>query len=247
MEENNLAKIEGRNPVLEALRAGRPIHKIIVSRSAKGAVKEILALARAKNIPVQEVEPANIQNMSESKAPQGIIAVAAAKEYVDLSDLLFFSKAKEEYPFFVILDGIEDPQNLGSIIRTAEVAGVHGIIIGKHRSAGLTETVGKVSAGALEYLPVARVTNIVQAIETLKEAGVWVVGADPEGESIFLAQERINGPVALVIGGEGKGISRLVKDNCDFLLALPMRGRIHSLNASAAAAVFIYETLRQRI
>ena len=247
MDEQTLAKIEGRNPVLEALRAGRPIHKIMISKNAKGAVREIIALARAKNIPIQEVDPTFIQNLSEGKTSQGIIAMAAAKEYANLDDLLDIPEKRREEPFFVILDGIEDPQNLGSIVRTAEAAGVHGIILGKHRAAGLTEAVGKVSAGALEYLPVARVTNISQTIEVLQKKGVWVVGADPEGESMFHSPNRVNGAVALVIGSEGKGLTRLVKDKCDFILSLPMMGRIQSLNASAAAAVFIYETLRQRL
>ncbi len=247
MDDLNQSRIEGRKPILEALRAGRPIHKIIVSQSAKGAVKEIIALAKAKNIPVQEVAPAHIQTLSDSKTVQGIIAMAAAKAYADLDDLLAIPREKQEEPFFLILDGVEDPHNLGSIIRTAESAGVHGIIIGKHRAVGLTETVGKVSAGALEYMPVARVTNIAQTIDVLKGAGIWIAGADMEGESIFNVPDRVRGAMALVIGGEGKGISRLVKDQCDFLLSLPMRGHIQSLNASAAAAIFIYEMLRVRL
>ena len=247
MDDHNLARIEGRKPILEALRAGRPIHKIIVAQSAKGSVKEILALARARNIPVQEVAPAHIQALSESNAAQGIVAMAAAKEYAAFEDLLEIPRQKGEEPFFLILDGIEDPHNLGSIIRTAEAAGVHGIIIGKHRAVGLTETVNKVSAGALEYMPVARVTNIAQTIDTLKSSGIWVAGTDMEGESVFNVPARVQGAMALVIGSEGKGISRLVKDKCDFLLSLPMRGNIQSLNASAAAAVFIYETLRLRL
>ncbi len=246
MDEQNLMHIEGRNPVWEALRAGRPIHKIIVSKSARGAVKEILNLARANNIPIQEVDGARIQALSESHASQGIIAIAAVKEYVELDDILGIPEKRNEDPFFVVLDGIQDPQNLGTIIRTAEAAGVHGLIVGKHRSAGLTDAVGKASAGAVEYLPVARVTNIPQALDILKQKGIWIVGADAEGDSLYLHPKSVQGAVALVIGSEGAGMGRLVKEKCDFLLSLPMRGNVQSLNASAAAAVFIYEILRQR-
>jgi 23S rRNA (guanosine2251-2'-O)-methyltransferase len=246
-EEISSSKLEGRNPILEALRAGRPVHRILLAKGTQGSVREILRLAHARNILVQEVDPKRIETLAETSAPQGVIAYVAAKEYVEWETMLEAAKAKNEDPLIVILDGLEDPHNLGSVLRSAETAGAHGVIIGKHRAVGLTETVAKASAGAIEYMPVARVTNIAQTMDELKEKGVWVAGADISGDALYGGKDQLTGPLAIVIGGEGQGMSRLVRDKCDFLVSIPMRGKIQSLNASAAAAIILYEAVRQRM
>jgi len=240
-------QIEGKNPVLEALRSGRPINKILVSKDIErhSAVAEILHLSKEKRIPIEWVSPDILKMKSSMKSHQGVIAYASAKEYVDIHDLLDITRSKNEAAFYVILDGLEDPHNLGAIIRTADAAGVHGIIIPERRAVGLTETVSKVSAGAVEYVPVARVVNINNAIKTLKEENVWIIGIDQEGKRSFTEVD-FKLPTAIVIGNEGKGISRLVKENCDEVVSIPMKGRISSLNASVAAAVIVYEALKQR-
>jgi 23S rRNA (guanosine2251-2'-O)-methyltransferase len=231
--------------VLEALKAGHPLTRILVARGGRsGTIPSLLAMARELGVPVQEVDRERLDQVA-GPGHQGIAAFAAAKEYVELDDLLEAAKAKGEEPLVVVLDSLEDPHNLGSILRTADAVGAHGVVIPKHRTVGLTTTVAKTSAGAVEYVPVARVSNLVQALEQLKEAGLWVVGADQEAEEDYTSA-RLSGPLAVVVGGEGKGLSRLSKEKCDFLVRLPMRGHINSLNAGVAAAILLYEVTRQR-
>jgi len=244
----NMANIiEGKNPVIELLKAGHPVNKILLADNIKpgDAVTEILRLARAKGIPVERVPRHIIDKQSITSANQGVIAYAAVKEYVSLDDLLALSAEKNEPPLYVILDGIEDPQNLGSILRTAYASGIHGVIIRERGAAGLTATVAKASAGAVWYMPVASVSSIPQAIETLKKNNVWVIGIDRSGEAEY-TQMDFKSPVAIVIGSEGKGLSELVRKRCDFLANIPMRGEITSLNASVAAALVMYEAFKQR-
>lgn len=231
--------IVGRNPVSEALRGGREIDRILVSKGEKnGAVVGILAKAKKKNIPIKEVDPRKLDYTSGHANHQGIIAFAAVKEYASVDDIFELAESRGEKPFIVVLDEIEDPHNLGAIIRTAECTGVHGIIIPKRRSVGLSFAVSKASAGAVEYVPVARVTNISNTIEELKKRGVWVYGADMNGENYTDCD--FSGATVLVIGNEGKGISRLVREKCDAIVSLPMKGKIKSLNASVAAGVLMY-------
>lgn len=239
--------IEGRNPVIEALKSGRPINKILLAGDIgrHTAVAQILNLSQARGIPVEYVTRRVIDESSTTSAHQGVIAYAAAKEYISLEDLLTISRERNEPPLYCILDGIEDPQNLGAILRTAEASSIHGVIIRSRRAVGLTAAVAKASAGAIEYVPVARVSNISQTMVTLKRNGVWVVGIDPAGK-IDYSQVDFMLPTAIVIGSEGKGLSDLVKKTCDFLAAIPMLGKITSLNASIAAALVMYEALKQR-
>jgi len=239
--------IEGRNPVIEALRTGRPMNKVLLARNIglHSAVAEILTLAKSRGIPVEYVERRFIDRLTTTSSHQGVIAYASIKEYVALEDLLNISREKNEPPLYCMLDGIEDPQNLGAIIRTAEASGTHGVIIRSRRAVGLTATVAKTSAGAVEYVPVARVSNISQAIAALKRNGVWVVGIDQAGE-IPYSQVDFRLPTAMVIGSEGRGLSDLVRERCDSLASIPMLGRIASLNASVAAALVMYEAFRQR-
>jgi 23S rRNA (guanosine2251-2'-O)-methyltransferase len=239
--------IEGRNPVLEALKAGRPIGKIFLAKNIErhGTIAQILHLAEANGVPVEYVERQAIDRQSESGANQGILAFTTAKEYVSLDDLLNISQEKKEPALYVLLDGLEDPHNLGAIIRTADATGVHGIIIREKRSVGLTPVVEKASSGALEYVPVARVVNISQTIEALKQNNVWVIGIDQSGLTDYTRVD-FKAPTAIVIGGEGKGLSDLVKKHCDTLASIPMKGKISSLNASVAAGVIMYEVVRQR-
>jgi 23S rRNA (guanosine2251-2'-O)-methyltransferase len=242
VEEN----IEGRNAVLEALRSGRPIGKILVAEGSRpGPLQELRRLARERGVLVQEVERMRLDRMSLTGKHQGVIALALAKEYVTVDDILRVARERQEEPFLLVLDGIEDPHNLGALIRTAEGAGVHGVVVPKRRAAPLTAAVGRASAGALEYMAVAQVPNLARCIEDLKSRGLWVVGADPQGEQVYTAAD-LTGPIAVVIGSEGKGIHRLVKEKCDFLVTLPMRGRISSLNASVAGSLVMYEIVRQR-
>lgn len=246
MRSRTIEQVYGRNPVLEALRAGRPLNKILVGRGERrGSIHQILALAREAHVPVIEVDPRELAELTGGANHQGVLAQASPQQYVELEDIIAVARERGEDPLVVVLDGIEDPQNLGSLIRTAEAAGAHGVVIPKRRAAGLTETVARVSAGAIEYLPVARVGNISQALTDLKDAGCWVVGADMSGDKTCYEQD-LRGPVAIVVGGEGKGVSRLVRERCDFLVRLPMRGHVGSLNAAVAGALLIYEVLRQR-
>ena len=235
--------IVGRNPVTEALRSGREIDKLMVS-SEEGSMKKILALAKERRIPVMKVEKSAIDRIAEGKAHQGVAAYVSAYAYAELDDIFRIAEERGEDPFVIILDNLEDPHNLGAIMRTAECAGAHGIIIPKRRAWGLTEVVAKASAGAIEYMPCVKVTNIAQAIEELKERGIWVAACDMGGQEYYKAD--LKGKLAVVIGSEGSGISRLVKEKCDFVVSMPMVGRITSLNASNAAAVIIYEVRKQR-
>lgn len=235
--------IVGRNPVTEALRSGREIDKLMVS-SEEGSMKKILALAKERRIPVMKVEKSAIDRIAEGKAHQGVAAYVSAYAYAELEDIFRIAEERGEDPFIIILDNLEDPHNLGAIMRTAECAGAHGIIIPKRRACGLTEVVAKASAGAIEYMPCVKVTNIAQTIEGLKERGIWVAACDMGGQEYYKAD--LKGKLAVVIGSEGFGISRLVKEKCDFVVSMPMVGRITSLNASNAAAVIIYEVRKQR-
>jgi len=239
--------IEGKNPVIESLKSSHPISKILLASNIKpgDAVTEILHLARAKGIPVERVTRHIIDKQSLTGANQGVIAYAAAKEYVSLENLLVLSAEKNEPPLYVILDGIEDPRNLGSILRTAYASGIHGVIIRERRAAGLTAVVAKASAGAVWYMPVASVSSIPQTIETLKRNNLWVIGIDRSGEAEY-SQMDFKSATAIVIGSEGKGLAQLVRKRCDFMAHIPMRGEITSLNASVAAALVMYEAFKQR-
>lgn len=237
--------IEGRNAVTEALRAGKPIDRLFLLDGCQdGPIKTILREAKKGDTIITFVKKERLDQMSESGKHQGVIAYAAAYEYAEVEDILNAAKEKGEAPFIVILDGIEDPHNLGAMIRTANQAGVHGIIIPKRRAVGLTGTVAKVSAGAINYVPVAKVTNLVATIEELKEKGLWFVCADMSGEVMY--RQNLTGPIGLIIGGEGEGVSRLVKEKCDFITKIPMQGDIDSLNASVAMGILSFEIVRQR-
>ena len=235
--------IIGRNPVLEALKAGRPIDSVYINGEG-GSLSLIARLAKEQGAVVKEAGRQKLDEISGGAAHQGVIAFGACAEYVGIKDILDAAKAKNEPPFVIICDGIEDPHNLGAIIRTAECAGAHGVIIPKRRSASLSETVFKTSAGAASWVPVARVPNIPAAIDELKEQGLWIYGTDASGEDY--TKTDLKGPIGLVIGSEGFGIGKLAASKCDFMLKLPLKGRITSLNASVAAGIFMYEVLRQR-
>ena len=239
--------IEGRNPVIEALRAGRPISKILMDRNAQmqGTAAQILRSAKSRGVVVELVDKQAIERQSVTGSCQGVMAFAAAKDYLSLDDLFSISREKREPALYLILDGIEDPHNLGAMLRTAEATGVHGVVIRERRAVGLTPAVVKASAGAVEYMPVAMVTNISQAILTLKKNNVWVTGIDMAGEQDY-SRVDFNLPTAIVIGGEGKGLSDLARKRCDSIASIPMKGKVSSLNASVAAAVVMYEALRQR-
>ena len=236
--------IIGRNAVLEALKSGREIEKITLAKGAEGSVKQIAARAREKRIPIYYSEKKRMDKTASGGAHQGVIAVVSDHRYCTVDDILDRARERGEDPFIVVLDGLEDPHNLGAIMRTAECAGVHGIVIPKRRSVSVTETVAKTSAGASEYMLCARVTNIAAELEKPKERGIWTAACDM-GVDMYYDRD-LTGPLAVVIGGEGTGISRLVKEKCDFTVSIPMKGRISSLNASNAAAVLIYEVVRQR-
>lgn len=244
-EERYKDIIAGRNCVKEALSSGRAIESLLVAKGSKSGVSgTLIALAKDKGIPVKEVDSKKLDYLCGGAVHQGIAAMAAVKEYSTVDDIFKTAEERGEQPFIIVLDEIEDPHNLGAIIRTAECTGAHGVIIPKRRSAGLSYTVGKSSAGAVEYVNVARVTNIPTTIDELKERGVWVFGADMDGGDS--SKTDLTGAVALVIGNEGKGIGRLVRSKCDGILSLPMKGQINSLNASVAAGVLMYDVLRQR-
>ena len=238
--------IEGRNPVLEALRSGRPIHRLYVQDGCQdGPVQTIVREAKKRDVMFQFVPRQRLDQLSETGRHQGVIAQAAAYEYAEVADMLELARKKGEPPFLILLDGIEDPHNLGAIIRTANLAGAHGVIIPRHRAAGLTAVVAKASAGALNFTPVARVTNLSASIEQLKEQGLWFVCADMGGEMMY--RLNLTGPIGLIIGNEGNGVSRLVREKCDMVALIPMKGEINSLNASVAAGVLAYEIVRQRM
>ena len=238
--------IEGRNAVIEAFRSGKPIDKVfILDGCQEGPMVTIRREAKKKDVMIKYVTKERLAQMSETGKHQGVIAYAAAYEYAEVSDILEKAKEKGEDPFIFILDNIEDPHNLGAIIRTANLAGAHGVIIPKNRAVGLTATVAKASAGALNYTPVAKVTNLSQTIEELKKEGLWFVCADMDGEIMY--RQNLTGPIGLVIGNEGEGVGRLVKSKCDLVARIPMQGDIDSLNASVAAGVLAYEVVRQRM
>ena len=236
--------ILGRNPVIESLKAGKLIDSIYVNREAGGSISLICRLAKEKGIVIKQVNEQKLNKMANGESHQGVIAMTACAEYVDIQDILDIAKEKNEPPFIIICDEIEDPHNLGAIIRTAEASGAHGVIIPKRRSASLNHTVYKTSAGAAAWVPVARVSNLSRAVDTLKENGVWIYGTDSNGEDYNTVS--FDGAVGLVIGSEGFGMSRLLKEKCDFLLRLPMVGKITSLNASVAGGIFMYEILKSR-
>ncbi|WP_312702440.1 23S rRNA (guanosine(2251)-2'-O)-methyltransferase RlmB [Sedimentibacter sp.] len=237
--------IEGKNPVMEALRSEAEIDTILISRDVTdGSLKKIIELAKQKNVLVKNVDKATLDRLSENKRHQGVIAEAMEYEYKEIDDILNLAKQKGEKPFVIILDEITDVHNLGAIIRTAECMGAHGIIIPKRRAAQVNGVVAKSSAGAVEYLPIARVTNISNTIEELKQKGLWIYGAHMDGNNI--SDEKFDAPVGLVIGSEGFGIGRLVKEKCDTLVKIPMKGKVNSLNASCAASIIIYEIMKQR-
>lgn len=237
--------IAGRNPVMEAIRSGRSIESILIAKGERsGSVVAIIAKAKQKNIPVKDVDSKKLDFLAKGVNHQGIVAQCAVKEYSTLEDIFALAEERGESPFIIVLDKIEDPHNLGAIIRTAECAGAHGVIIPERRSAGLSYTVEKTSAGALEYMPVVRVKNISAVLQKLKDKGIWVYGADMDGE--HYKKVNFDGAVALVIGNEGKGISPLVAKDCDVIVSLPMKGKINSLNASVAAGILMYEIADKR-
>ena len=244
MSEENI--IEGKNAVMEAIRAGRPLDKVFLVRDSNDrALAFIASSARAAGAVVTECDRRKLDAMSQTHAHQGVIAVAAAREYCTLEDILARAEELGQPPFVVVCDGLEDPRNLGAVIRCAECAGAHGIVIPKHRSAGVTAAVDKTSAGAAEHILIARVPNLVAALETMKKRGVWIYGAEAGGGSPLWKTD-MKGPICLVIGSEGAGMSRLVREACDFVMDIPLLGKVNSLNASAAAAVLLYEIVRQR-
>ena len=237
----------GRNAVTEALRAGRGINKLLLAEGDKeGAVSEILALAKERGIVTQFVERSKIEAIAGGLRHQGVLAYAAPVAYADLEDILKAAEEKGEDPFLLLLDELEDPHNLGALLRTADATGVHGVLIPKRRSVPLTATVAKTSAGAIEYVPVARIGNIAQTLKALKDKGFWVAGADMDGTQNYYEAD-LTGPLVLVVGSEGKGMGRLTKEACDFIVKMPMTGRINSLNASVAGSILMYESMRQRL
>ncbi len=240
-------QIEGRNSVIELLESGRDINKIFVQDGEKhGSINKIIAMASERKILINTISKEKMKQMAQTENYQGVIAIVPPFDYVDIEDILSEAKARQEDPFIVLLDGIEDPHNLGSIIRTAETAGVHGIVIPKRRAASVNATVNKVSAGAVEHLKIARVNNMVETMKYLKEQGLWICGTDMDTKTYYYSQD-LTGPLAIVIGSEGFGMSRLVKENCDFLVKIPMRGKITSLNASVSAGIVMYEAVEQRL
>lgn len=246
IDRENTELIIGRNAVFEALRNGRAINTVFVMRGERnGSIGRILAESREKKIVIKEVDKKKLDFMCGQGNHQGIAAYAAAHEYAEVEDILALAKERGEEPFIILCDGIEDPHNLGAIIRTAETAGAHGVIIPKRRNASLTWAVGKASAGAVEYVPVARVGNLASVIDELKEKGLWVYSADMDGQN--WCETDFSGGVVLVVGSEGNGVSRLIREKSDFIVSLPMRGKITSLNASVASGILMYEVTRQRL
>jgi len=242
----NESMIEGRNAVLEAYRSGKCVDKVyILDGCQDGPILTIKREAKKAGSMIKYVDKQLLDNMSETGKHQGVIAITAAYDYAEVNDILQIAKDKNEDPFIVLLDNIEDPHNLGAIIRSAHQAGAHGVIIPKNRAVGLTATVARTSAGALNYIPVAKVTNLSKTIEDLKKEGLWFVCADMDGETMY--NLNLKGPIGVVIGSEGEGVSRLVKEKCDFVASIPMKGQIDSLNASVAAGILCYEIVRQRM
>ncbi len=240
-------KIIGIKPVIEALKSGRAVQRILIAEQRKPGrdVQELIRLAKANGIEVRMTTRDALDREAPNALHQGVLAIIFAREYATLDDILQIPAQKKQTPLYLVLDGVEDPRNLGAILRTAEVAGVHGVIIPERRAAGLTETTAKTAAGALEYVPVVKVVNIVNALEDLKKEGVWIAGAEAGGDLVYWEADFVR-PTAIVIGGEGKGIRRLVREHCDYLVSLPLMGRINSLNVSVASGALLYEVLRQR-
>ncbi len=239
-------QIEGRNSVLELLESDRDINKILIAKGERhGSINKIITLAKQRKIVIAEVERQKLNAISKTDNHQGVIAIVPPFNYASVDDILNVAKQKGEDPFILILDGIEDPHNLGSIIRTAETAGVHGVIIPKRRAASVNATVSKVSSGAVEHVKIARVNNLNETIKYLKEQGLWICGTDGEAKTYYYNQD-LKGPIAIVIGSEGFGMNKLIKENCDFLVKIPMKGKITSLNASVSAGIVIYEAVKQR-
>lgn len=240
-------QVEGRNSVLELLESGKDINKIFITRGEKhGSINKIIAIAKERKVMIVEKDRRQMEQMAQTENYQGVIAVVPPFEYCEIEDILEEASKKQEEPFVLILDGIEDPHNLGSIIRTAETAGVHGVIISKRRAASVNSTVNKVSCGAVEYMKIARVTNISDAIQKLKEAGLWICGTDISTDKYYYNQD-LTGAIGIVIGNEGSGISEKVKRNCDFLVKIPMKGKVKSLNASVSTGIVVYEAVKQKI
>ena len=240
-------QIEGRNAVLELLESGKDINKIFIAKGEKhGSINKIIGIARDRKIVMIEKDKKQMDEMAQTENYQGVIAIVPPFEYCEVEDILKLAKERNEEPLVILLDGIEDPHNLGSIIRTAETAGVHGIIIPKRRAASVNSTVNKVSAGAAQYMKIARVTNLTDTIRDLKEAGLWIIGTDMEATTTYYDQD-LTGPICIVIGSEGFGMSRLVKENTDILIKIPMKGKITSLNASVSAGIVMYEAVKQKI
>lgn len=239
-------QVEGRNSVLELLESGKDINKIFVARGEKqGSINKIIGKAKDSKVVLVETDKRKLDEMSQTGNHQGVIAIVPPFEYCDVDDILNVAKEKNEDPFVIILDGIEDPHNLGAIIRTAETAGAHGVVIPKRRAVGVNSTVNKSSAGAVEYMKVARVNNITETMNYLKEKGLWIIGTDMDTDKYYYNQN-MTGPIAIVIGSEGFGMSRLVKENCDILVKIPMNGKITSLNASVSAGIVMYEIVKQK-
>ena len=244
-QKENEGVIVGRNAVGEALRSGRPIDSLYIARGDRsGSLGALAALARKLDIPVKDADPVKLDHLCAGAVHQGVAAVAAAKEYASLDDIFALAAQRNEPPFFIIADELEDPHNLGAILRVAECAGAHGVVIPKRRSVGLTWAVGKASAGAVEYVPVARVANLAAAVDELKARGVWIYAAELDGQDWCSVD--YSGPAAVIIGSEGFGVSRLLREKSDFIISLPMMGKINSLNASVACGVICYEIARQR-
>lgn len=240
-------QVEGRNSVLELLESGKDINKIFVTKGEKhGSIHKIIAIAKEKRVIVVEKDKRQMEEMAQTRNYQGVIAIVPPFEYCQIEDILEVAKNKKEDPFVLLLDGIEDPHNLGSIIRTAETAGVHGIIIPKRRAACVNSTVNKVSAGAVEHMKVARVTNLTDAMEKLKKEGLWICGTDIQTDTYYYHQD-LTGALGIVIGNEGSGMSQKVRKNCDFLVKIPMKGKVTSLNASVSTGIIVYEAVKQRL
>ena len=237
--------VAGRNAVMEALKGSRSVNKLMIANgSTEGSIKEIIAVAKAKGVNIQYWERSKLDSIARGIRHQGVLAQVAPVQYAELEDILAVASEKNEPPFIVLLDELEDPHNLGAILRTADAAGVHGVLIPKHRSCPLSATVAKTSAGAVEHVPVARVGNLVQTIKKLKKEGLWVAAADMDGEDYY--ETDLTGPLLLIIGSEGQGVGRLVKEQCDFVVRIPMVGKINSLNASVAGSILMYEAMKQR-
>lgn len=240
-------KVEGRNAVIELLKSEREVNKVLVARGERqGSMNEIMKLAKQRRIVVTEVDKNKLDSYSETKHHQGVIAFVAPIEYVEVDDILAKARERGEDPFLLICDEIEDPHNLGALIRSAEIAGCHGVIIPKRRATGVTEVVAKVAVGATEYVPIARVNNINETIQELKNKGVWIVGTDGSAKTLYYDQD-LTGPIAIIVGSEGRGMSQLTMKNCDFLVKIPMMGKITSLNASVSGGIVLFEALKQRL